>query len=251
MPGLAAKPIIDIQIGIRSLDDGPAVVEAIQSLGYEYVSDHESEVPDRRYFRRSSGGVRTHHLHVVERSNAAWWDRHIAFRDWLLTHPEDRDRYAALKQRLAVEYAGDRRGYTEAKTSFLQEIERCAFEERVEVGRIEPADWLGRSVAVVVDRTLGSVHPTHGFRYEVNYGYLPDYIAPDGEALDAYVLGPPTPVLSFRGEVIAVVLRANDIEDKLVVGEPSAWTSGGIGEAIAFQEQFFDSQVVASATAET
>ena len=92
-------------------------------MGYEYVPEYEDELPDRRYFRRSSGGRHTHHVHVVERSNTSWWDRHIAFRDWLRSHPEDRDRYAALKRLLAEEYGNDRRGYTEAKTAFVSEIE--------------------------------------------------------------------------------------------------------------------------------
>ncbi|MGE0794256.1 MAG: GrpB family protein [Microbacteriaceae bacterium] len=244
VPGLAAKPIIDIQVGIRSLVDGPAVIEAAESVGYEYRPEHEVEIPDRRFFRRNRDGVRTHHLHVVERSNLDWWDRHVAFRDWLLTHPADCDRYAALKQRLAAEYLDDRRGYTDAKTAFVQEIERRALGARTQVGRLQPGEWLGHPVDVVIDRPLGSVHPLHGFRYPVNYGYVPGHIAADGEGLDAYVLGPTSPLRAFRGEVIAVVLRRDDVEDKLVVGVAGTWDAESVTQAIAFQEQFFDSSVV-------
>jgi GrpB-like predicted nucleotidyltransferase (UPF0157 family) len=130
VPGLAAKPIIDIQIGVRSLECSDDIVSAVESLGYEYVPEYEDELPDRRYFRRSSGGRRTHHVHVVERSNTTWWDRHVGFRDWLRTHPEDRDRYAALKRQLAEEYGSHRRGYTEAKTAFIAEIEEKASVDR-------------------------------------------------------------------------------------------------------------------------
>ena len=116
--------------------------------------------------------------------------------------------------------------------------------DSVEVGRLEPSEWLGRRIRVVIDRPLGSTHPRGGFQYEVNYGYVPGFIAPDGDELDAYVLGPADPVNEYVGDVIAVVLRRDDVEDKLVVGERAAWTQTAIAEAIAFQEQFFDSQVV-------
>jgi inorganic pyrophosphatase len=115
----------------------------------------------------------------------------------------------------------------------------------VEVGRLDPEEWLGRRVSVIVDRPLGSTHPAGGFAYEVNYGYLAGVIAPDGEELDAYVLGPAVPLAAADGVVIAVVLRADDIEDKLVVAtDPDGWTASAIERAIAFQERFFTSRVV-------
>ena len=114
----------------------------------------------------------------------------------------------------------------------------------IEVGRLVPAEWLGRRVRVVIDRPLGSVHPGGGFVYPVNYGYLPGFMAPDGEALDAYVLGPDGPVDEYEGSVIAVVLRADDLEDKLVVSADSGWRRAAIADALDFQEQCFDSQVV-------
>ena len=116
----------------------------------------------------------------------------------------------------------------------------------VEVGRLEPGDWLGREVRVVVDRPLGSTHPDGGFTYEVNYGFVPGFLAPDGEELDAYVLGPTTAVAEHTGPVLAVVLRRDDVEDKLVVGVPGAEapSAAAIADAIRFQERFFDSRVV-------
>ena len=120
--------------------------------------------------------------------------------------------------------------------------------EPVEVGRLEPSEWLGRPIRVVIDRPLGSTHPDAGFRYDVNYGYAPGYVAPDGEELDAYVLGPADAVEEYVGEVIAVVLRRDDVEDKLVVGERGIWSAGAIEAAIGFQERFFDSQVVTDPT---
>lgn len=94
--GLAAKPIIDIQVGVASLDDSTRIVAAVEALGYVYVPEFERELPNRRFFRRASPtGITTHHVHVVERTDHEWWDRHIWFRDWLRTHPEDRDRGTA------------------------------------------------------------------------------------------------------------------------------------------------------------
>ncbi len=123
VPGLAAKPVIDIQVGVRSLEDSPHIVAAMESLGYEYVPELEDELPERRYFRRWSGGRRTHQVHLVERSNTDWWERHLSFRDWLRTHDDDRDRYAALKRELAAAYRQDRGAYTGAKADFVGAIE--------------------------------------------------------------------------------------------------------------------------------
>lgn len=106
--------------------------------------------------------------------------------------------------------------------------------------------WLGQRVAVVIDRPLGSAHPRHpDLIYPVNCGYIPGTQAGDEEPLDAYVLGVSVPVSSFLGEVIAIVVRHDDAEDKLVVVSAGArLTPDEIREAIAFQEQFFDSTIV-------
>ena len=122
--GLPAKPVIDLLVGVHSLDDSPALVEAVTGLGYEYVPEFEGELPNRRYFRRFTDGARTHQVHLVERTDTDWWDRHVAFRDWLREHPGDRDAYADLKRRLAAEHRDDRAAYTDAKSDFIHAIER-------------------------------------------------------------------------------------------------------------------------------
>ncbi len=110
---------------MTSLEHSADIVEAVEALRYEYVPEYETQFRHRRYFRRlSPTGQRSHQVHLIESSNLDWWDRHIAFRDWLRTHPEDRNRYALLKRQLAVEFESDRAGYTEAKSSFVLEIER-------------------------------------------------------------------------------------------------------------------------------
>lgn len=120
--GLAAKPVIDIQVGVRTLDATPEIVAALAALGYDYVPELEDTFPKRRYFRKPSGRRRTHQVHLVERSDADWWDRHVAFRDWLRAHPEDRDAYGALKRQLASKFRNDREAYTNAKTEFVSGI---------------------------------------------------------------------------------------------------------------------------------
>jgi GrpB-like predicted nucleotidyltransferase (UPF0157 family) len=122
VPGLPAKPVIDMLVGVKELSATPDIVVALQDLDYEYVPALEVELPFRRYFRRWANGRRTHQIHLVERSNTEWWDRHIAFRDWLRAHPDDRDRYAALKRSLAAAYRWDRLAYTDAKTEFVGSI---------------------------------------------------------------------------------------------------------------------------------
>ncbi len=106
--------------------------------------------------------------------------------------------------------------------------------------------WLGRRVAVVIDRPLGSRHPRHpDLVYPANYGFIPNTRAGDRDPIDAYVLGIDVPIASFVGTVIAIVARRDDVEDKLVVALPGTrFTIVEIGDAVRFQEQFFDSEIV-------
>ena len=104
---------------------------------------------------------------------------------------------------------------------------------------------LGQVVTVTIDRPMGSRHPKHGFVYPVNYGYVAAVIAPDGDELDAYLLGVDQPVESAEGIVIAVVHRRDDDDDKLVVvPEGVTLHDAEIKTAVDFQERFFASDVV-------
>jgi inorganic pyrophosphatase len=107
------------------------------------------------------------------------------------------------------------------------------------------ADFIGRRVSVEIDRPLGSRHPEHGFRYDTNYGYVPGAVAPDGEALDAYVLGVNEPRERFEGDCIAVIHRLDDVEDKLVIVPPGENVDDGrIRRETDFQEWFFQSVIL-------
>jgi GrpB-like predicted nucleotidyltransferase (UPF0157 family) len=127
VPGLAAKPIIDIMPGVRSLDDDAQFIRRLEALGYEHLPVFEDDIPERRYFRR--GIPRLFHVHAVE-VTSGFWRRHLAFRDYLRTHPETAAEYATLKRRLAIEYANDRIGYTNAKTDFIIDVETLALGPR-------------------------------------------------------------------------------------------------------------------------
>ena len=99
-------------------------------------------------------------------------------------------------------------------------------------------ELLGKTVHVVVDRPIGYLHGD--ILYPVNYGYIPGMIAGDGEEQDAYILGINEPIATFDGQVVGIIRRENDCEDKLVVApEGMVFHQGQIAEAVRFQEQYF------------
>ncbi len=107
--------------------------------------------------------------------------------------------------------------------------------------------FLGKEVEVMIDRPLGSKHPRHGFIYEVNYGYIKEVKAPDGEELDAYYLGSNEALEKGKGIVRAIIHRLEDDDDKLVV-MPSelALTDEEIGKMVLFQEKWFKHEIIRS-----
>jgi GrpB-like predicted nucleotidyltransferase (UPF0157 family) len=119
--GLVAKPIIDVLVGVTDLSDVEVRVGAMEAIGYEYVAAYESEIPDRRYFRRPRARPRTFHVHCVERAGRLW-SRHLAFRDHLRAHPTSAAEYGALKQELAGRHSGDRAAYQAGKASFIEGV---------------------------------------------------------------------------------------------------------------------------------
>lgn len=105
--------------------------------------------------------------------------------------------------------------------------------------------FLSKEVKIIVDRPLGSRHPKHGFVYEANYGYVPHVAAPDGEELDAYILGVAEPLKEFAGICIAIAHRKDDDDDKLiVVSKGQEMSDEEIMKSIHFQEQWFDTEIL-------
>jgi GrpB-like predicted nucleotidyltransferase (UPF0157 family) len=120
VPGLAAKPIIDIDVVVPSATDVPTAIERLRSLGYVYQGDKGFRGREAFMWPR---GARPHHLYVVVRGSRPHLD-HIRFRNYLRDHPEVAREYAALKTSLAAQHGDDRLGYTNAKTDFVTGVLR-------------------------------------------------------------------------------------------------------------------------------
>ena len=105
---------------------------------------------------------------------------------------------------------------------------------------------LGKIVKIKIDRPLGSKHPKHDMIYEVNYGFVLGTKAPDGEEIDAYLLGVSEPVDEFTGKCIAIIHRKDDDDDKLVVVPENVkdMSDEEILKTVNFQEKWFDSVVI-------
>jgi inorganic pyrophosphatase len=108
-----------------------------------------------------------------------------------------------------------------------------------------PTHFIGARLTIKIDRPLGSAHPEWGFIYPLNYGYLPWVIAPDGEELDAYLLGVFEPVEEYTGDCFAIIHRLDDPDDKLVIApEGAAYSDEQIRALTEFQERFFQSEIL-------
>jgi GrpB-like predicted nucleotidyltransferase (UPF0157 family) len=121
VPGLAAKPIIDMLVGVGSLAAFESQSKRLAVFGYQYIPEYERALPDRRFFKRVVNGVRTHHVHVVEK-NGVYWKRYIKFRNCLRDDAWLASRYAEVKRRLAARYSFDRDAYTNGKTGFIEAV---------------------------------------------------------------------------------------------------------------------------------
>jgi GrpB-like predicted nucleotidyltransferase (UPF0157 family) len=139
VPGLGAKPIIDILLGVKKLSDAHSFIPEMIKLGYEYISKFEDMMPERRYFVKRKNGIRTHHIHTVELTSQ-FWRRHILFRDYLRTHDKVRDNYYNMKKELALKEWQDSNDYADAKTKFIKGIEKQTLEyisNKIEIAEAE------------------------------------------------------------------------------------------------------------------
>jgi GrpB-like predicted nucleotidyltransferase (UPF0157 family) len=131
IPGLAAKPIVDVLVEVGSLQETRArIAPVLEAEGYDYfwrATHGESGPPFYAWFiKRNSAGVRTHHIHMVE-SDFEHWDR-LFFRDYLIDHLKTAKEYEALKLELARDYPNDRVAYTKGKTEFVVRVTQVAKE---------------------------------------------------------------------------------------------------------------------------
>jgi GrpB-like predicted nucleotidyltransferase (UPF0157 family) len=123
VPGLAAKPIVDIMVGVRDLEEARAAIPVLEAERYCYF-------PYREYFHwfcKPSPEHREFHMYLIEPTHPQWRAR-LAFRDWLRAHPETAAEYEALKRELADEHHDDREAYTDAKAEFVERVVAAALE---------------------------------------------------------------------------------------------------------------------------
>jgi GrpB-like predicted nucleotidyltransferase (UPF0157 family) len=119
VPGLVAKPILDVGVAIASEADADACVPLLEALGYTYEGYRGAS--EGYFFNLGAETRLTHYLHMLL-IDSEGWRNYLRFRDTLIVHPEIRDQYMRLKQALALQYAADRPAYTAAKAEFIQSV---------------------------------------------------------------------------------------------------------------------------------
>jgi len=132
IPGLAAKPIIDIYIGVSSMEKAQEIIEPIKNIGYQFWDKNPNK--EKMFFVKGMppfGAGRTHHIHVV-RYDSDYWRARILFRDYLRSRPEECLRYAELKYQLMKDFPTDREAYSEAKFDYIESVLiKAGFKEKV------------------------------------------------------------------------------------------------------------------------
>lgn len=123
VPGIHAKPIIDIMAGLHHIEDLAQCTSALIALGYTY--EGEQNIPGWYFFKKNEGDLTTHHLHAVTWGSQYWYDR-IFFQEYLCRHHEIAGAYEQLKLELRNKYANDRKSYTRDKTDFILKVTEMA-----------------------------------------------------------------------------------------------------------------------------
>jgi GrpB-like predicted nucleotidyltransferase (UPF0157 family) len=129
VPGLPAKPVIDLLVGVSSLEQARArSIKLLQALGYTYIPEYEAFLPGELFLRRVGAAI-GHHLHVMEPANPRW-QRLVVFRDHLRAHPRVARAYADLKRALAAKCRDDIAAYRTAKHDFVEKATEKGLAER-------------------------------------------------------------------------------------------------------------------------
>ncbi|AOT10829.1 GrpB family protein [Pseudoalteromonas luteoviolacea] len=118
VPGMSAKPIIDIMVGVRSLNESIDAIETLRTHGYCYYPYKPEYM---HWFCKPSPEFRTHHIHLIPFKSALWYER-VKFRDILRTNDTIAKQYAQLKHSLALENCQDREAYTRKKWPFIEKV---------------------------------------------------------------------------------------------------------------------------------
>lgn len=124
--GCSAKPIIDIAIGVPSLEYGKQLIPVLEKVGYTY--DGKADFGVRWFLKKCKGELRTHFIHIEDR-NSRIWQNHIVFRDYLNLHPEKVKEYSQIKEQCESEFASNREGYAKKKDPFIEQTISQALKE--------------------------------------------------------------------------------------------------------------------------
>ena len=127
VPGLGSKPVIDVMVGVPRLAVVEDRIPALEAAGYEYVQEYETQLPERKYFRKPRFGTRMFHVHCVV-TGSGFWIQHLAFRDYLRAHPDVAAAYDRFKEDLATRVS--KADYTEAKSPFIEHVLASAMDGR-------------------------------------------------------------------------------------------------------------------------
>jgi GrpB-like predicted nucleotidyltransferase (UPF0157 family) len=122
IPGIKAKPVIDILVETKNIEAVDRYNSKMKELGYEAMGEYG--IPKRRFFRKG-GNNRTHHIHIFQVGNEEI-ERHINFKEYLIAHPDKAREYSKLKEELVNKYTYDVENYTNGKNDFIKEIDRKA-----------------------------------------------------------------------------------------------------------------------------
>ena len=122
IPGIKAKPVIDILVEVKDIEAVDRYNNKMEELGYEAMGEHG--IPKRRFFRKG-GNKRTHHIHIFQVGSEEI-ERYINFKEYLITHPDKGREYSKLKEKLVNKYTYGVENYTNGKSDFIKEIDRKA-----------------------------------------------------------------------------------------------------------------------------
>ena len=122
IPGIKAKPVIDILVEVKDIERVDQYNHKMKELGYEAMGEYG--IPKRRFFRKG-GNNRTHHIHIFQVGNEEI-ERHINFKEYLIAHPDKAREYSKLKEELVNKYTYDVENYSNSKSDFIKEIDRKA-----------------------------------------------------------------------------------------------------------------------------
>jgi GrpB-like predicted nucleotidyltransferase (UPF0157 family) len=122
IPGIKAKPVIDILVEVKDIEGVDQYNHKMKELGYEAMGEYG--IPKRRFFRKG-GNNRTHHIHIFQVGNEEI-ERHINFKEYLIAHPDKAREYSKLKENLVNKYTYNVENYTNSKSDFIKEIDKKA-----------------------------------------------------------------------------------------------------------------------------